>query len=201
MGGYPKGLLRTPDGRTLVEQHVELAHSLGMRPILVGARAEYQSLLPGVHSVQDETQLQGPIAGLRALLAETHGQNVFAVACDMPRLDQALFAQLRAQPLALVTASRVLGSDKWNPFPARYQGALDVLEAAIAEGVRSFQGFFRYADAQACELTHAALVDADTPEAASWLHLRRAPYWSLNGSRGTNETGQSSAGASLTTAL
>lgn len=186
MGGYPKGFLRTANGETLVERHVELAHSMGMQPVLVGARPEYRALLPDVVAVEDETNLQGPIAGLRALLAHAGDRTVFAVACDMPRVDHSLFSALRAQPRAAVTAARVLGSDKWNPFPARYQGAQTLLEAATAEGVRSFQAFFEYATAQACELTHAALVDADTPEEASSLHLRRAPYWS---------------GRSLTTAL
>lgn len=177
MGGYPKGFLRSPDGRTLLEQHVELAHSIGMKPVLVGASDAYQSLVPGVATVHDASMLEGPVAGLRALLAMAGTADVFAVACDMPHVDKDVFAQLRAAPPAPVTASRVLGSEKWNPFPARYQNALPHLQAAIDAGARSFQTFFRHVDAQACHLAPASLVDADTPDDAHFLKLRRAPYW------------------------
>lgn len=197
MGGFPKGLLRTELGETLVEQHVALARELNMEPVLVGARSEYASLLPDLDCVPDANGLEGPIAGLRALLAYAQSRTTFAVACDMPRVDRAVIEKLQAAHVAPVTAARVLGSDgkrsKWNPFPARYRQALPLLDVAIAEGARSFQAFFRHASVQHCDLQPNALVDADTPDEAAFFALRRTPVWSA--------AYVGSAGAMRTTAL
>lgn len=144
MGGRPKGLLPFPGSQqTLVERMAELATALGLTPVLVGAAAAYEALLPDVARIADEPAEIGPLGGLHGLLCSTVGQ-ALVVACDMPHLSQALLTRLmEEQPSADVLAARSSGG-LWEPMCARYaaQRVAPQLELAIAEGVRSFQALF-----------------------------------------------------------
>ena len=62
MGGRPKGLLRAPDGRSIVERWRDLATQLDLRAVLVGDARAYAHL--EMAGVGDEVAGAGPLAGL-----------------------------------------------------------------------------------------------------------------------------------------
>jgi len=162
----PKGLLRSPDGEVLVLRLARVAREAGLEPVLVGARAEYESV--GLRSIPDAMSA-GPLGGLVALLEEARGERVVAMACDMPYVTGLLVRKLVHAPEAAVVAPRREG--RWEPLFARYESSL-VLDAARSRAARNdlaLQGLLDQVGAVALELApdEAALLDDwDTPEDA-----------------------------------
>lgn len=169
MGGRPKGLLLAPEsGETLLERTAGLARALGLRAVLVGDAGQYQGLVPELERVPDAPAGIGPLGGLSGLLQHAASGPVLAVACDMPFLTRALLTRfVSEQPSAEVLAARG-SSGLWEPLCARYQAehVTPLLQAAVADGVRSFQGLFARLAARELTLGEdewAQLADWDAP--------------------------------------
>lgn len=131
MGGVAKGLLRAPDGGTLVDRWVRLFRALGLEPCLVGEHEAYAAV--ALERVPDATGGVGPLGGLVALLERAEGP-VIAVACDMPFVSAALLERLVTTPSrAPILAPRREG--RWEPLFARYDArALPLARAQLERG-------------------------------------------------------------------
>jgi molybdopterin-guanine dinucleotide biosynthesis protein A len=170
MGGAPKGLLLAPDsGEPLLVRSCRLVRSLGLSPCLVGNAEPYRALVPELVRIADSPAGIGPLGGLLGLVQSAHGAPVLALACDLPRLSEALLRKLVSTHAdADVLAPRnELGL--WEPLCARYDAARVTapLQTAIAAGVRSFQRLFvglQVAELPLSEAERADLVDWDSPE-------------------------------------
>jgi molybdopterin-guanine dinucleotide biosynthesis protein A len=166
MGGHPKGLLRAPDGGTIIERTVSVARKAGLPVVLVGDARPYQEL--GLEALGDATRGIGPLGGLIALLRRA--PVAVAIACDMPFVTTELIAKLAASPSeAAVVAPWRHGM--WQPLFARYDASrvLPVAEARAAEGASSLQGLLDALGAEALGLSsdeEEALRDWDTPDDA-----------------------------------
>jgi molybdopterin-guanine dinucleotide biosynthesis protein A len=165
MGGTPKGLLSAPSGEPIATRWATLGRALGMAPILVGEAAAYAHL--ALPSIADEGAHAGPLGGLVAALAHAGTEPVFAVACDMPHVTEALLARLAAAHAAapVVAARR---DDRWEPFFARYDAArvLPLARERLARGALGLQGLLDAAGATALALSpaeEALLADWDAP--------------------------------------
>ena len=177
MGGYPKALLRLPDGETLIARTVRVVREAGLSPVLVGLVGALQSSLPGdVPVLADAAVDAGPLGGLVAALESTAGL-VVVVACDLPRLDAASLRLLRdARSAAPIVAAR--RADRWEPLFARYEAArvLPLASERLARGAFALQGLLDAAGASILELgVSAALDDVDTTLEAARAGLSRDP--------------------------
>jgi molybdopterin-guanine dinucleotide biosynthesis protein A len=172
--GTHKGLLPAPGSdEPIIEKLVRCAKEADLRPALVGDAAPYASLAPGVSRIADDPPGAGPLGGLHAVLRHavaTGRSHVVAVACDMPHVTSEVLVTLSNHPSrATVVAPRRAEEAPWEPMLARYDaGALvDVLDAAISHGERSFQMLFASLHVEPVPMRPAierALVDWDTPE-------------------------------------
>jgi len=142
MGGRPKGLLRGPDGVTLVERWRAMLTELGAAVVLVGDAGAYGGL--GWTALQDEPPGVGPLGGLVALLRHAGARPALAVACDMPFVSRALVERLLAAPAdAPIVAPRREG--RWEPLCARYDPAR-VLPLAVARAASTHHSLQRLLD-------------------------------------------------------
>ena len=169
MGGRPKGLLSAPGtGEALVVRAVRVLREAGLVPVLAGDASPYRALVAGVEEIADDPSGIGPLGGLSALLTRGGGAPVIAVACDMPWVSVDALRALAAHPSrAPVVAARRAEGAPWEPFFARYDGALaaPVLGALIADGQRSFQRLFAALEVEAFDLGDVRVItDWDTPE-------------------------------------
>ncbi len=175
MGGVPKGLLPAPDsGEPLVVRLRRQAESLGLRCVLVGAATAYGEI--GLPLLADDPPGIGPLGGLRALLIEAAPAPVIALACDLPFVSRELLAQVLTAgsgeadgPLgAGIDAVAARRQKLWEPLCARYNGSvLPVLNIALEQGERSFQGLLRRLRVHELQLSpeqESELGDWDTPE-------------------------------------
>jgi len=165
MGGLPKGLLRGPDGATLVERWRAMLAELGVEVVLVGEADAYAGL--GLAMLKDEPAGLGPLGGLVALLRHAGALPALAFACDMPFVSRALVARLLAAPAdAPIVAPR--RDARWEPLCARYDPArvLPLALARAASAHHSLQPLLDAAGAAALPLLPdegAQLRDWDTP--------------------------------------
>ncbi len=177
MNGVPKGLMRAPDGDTIVGHVARAMREAGLEPVLVGERAEYAGV--GVRAIADAADA-GPLGGLVALLElairdaplrgrvdAARGEHVVAIACDMPFVSAELVRKLTSAPDAPVVAPRRNG--RWEPLFARYDASrvLEIAKARCARGELALQGLLDQVGAKALELDAgeaARLVDWDSPE-------------------------------------
>lgn len=165
MGGLAKGLLRGPDGSSLVERWAGMLRELGIPIVLVGEGAAYEGL--GLPMLKDEPPGVGPLGGLVALLRHAGTRRALAFACDMPFVSRGLVGRLLAAPSdAPVVAPR--RDARWEPLCARYE-ASRVLPLAVARAAsphRSLQRLLDEAGAAALPLLpheDAELRDWDSP--------------------------------------
>jgi molybdopterin-guanine dinucleotide biosynthesis protein A len=165
MGGAPKGLMRAPDGRTIVERWRALAGELGLPAVLVGDRGDYAGL--GLEAVADARAGAGPLSGLVGVLRARREARLVAVGCDMPHVTSALLARLAFAPsLAAVVAPARDG--RFEPLFARYDRArvLPLAEAQLDTGDLSLQRLLRAAGAETLDLDAGEwplLADWDAP--------------------------------------
>lgn len=192
MGGVQKALLCAPDtGESLVARLLRLGREAGHEVVLLGA-AELGDAVSGVAQLPDAADI-GPLAALQSLLTYAGGRDALCLACDMPFVTSELLARLagessRALPagvaphapdgersaggqreLADVLAPRDHASGKWESLFARYRSVTvaPLLEHALLEGERSFQGLFTrltVAELLLDPRERAQLRDWDTPE-------------------------------------
>jgi len=147
MGGRPKGLLRAPDGRSIVERWRDVGAEAGLPSVLVGDARAYEHL--GMDSVDDQMADAGPLGGLCGLfLARTEPQ-IVAVACDMPFVTADLLRRLAFDDCdaAVLSPQR---DGRYEPLFARYDRArvLPLAERQLAGGDRSLQKLLRDAGAR-----------------------------------------------------
>jgi FdhD protein len=167
MNGAAKGLLRGPEGETLVAHVAKALRDAGLEPVLVGDRAEYDAVdLP---KIRDARVNAGPLGGLIALLDAAHGERVVAVACDMPYVSAELFKKLVVARDAAVVAPRRDG--RWEPLFARYDSArvLGAARERCERGDLALQGLLDQVGAAPLELDERdaeKLADWDRPEDA-----------------------------------
>jgi molybdopterin-guanine dinucleotide biosynthesis protein A len=166
MGGVPKGLLRGPDGVTLVERWRALLDALGVEVVLVGSAGPYAST--GLPALADEPAGIGPLGGLVALLRRAGPRTALALACDMPFVSRGLVERLLGAPTGpSVVAPRRDGL--WEPLCARYDAAR-VLPAAAAHAASPYHSLQRLLESVgAAELPlgpgdREDLRDWDTPD-------------------------------------
>jgi molybdenum cofactor guanylyltransferase len=162
MGGRPKGLLRAPDGRSIIERWRALAAEVGLPVVLVGDARAYGHL--GIDSVADQMAGAGPLAGLCGLLRARPEPQIIAVACDMPFVTADLLRRLaETESDAAVLAPRRDG--RYEPLFARYDRARvrPLAERQLAGGDRSLQKLLR--DAGAGDFI---LSDDEWPLLADW---------------------------------
>ena len=95
--GHPKHELKLPDGRTLLEAMIDIASTLGDTIILCGSGASTCDL-PRAH---DAEGMQGPLAGIEALLRTVVHGRCLVLPCDMPALETADLKRLVATESAL----------------------------------------------------------------------------------------------------
>jgi molybdopterin-guanine dinucleotide biosynthesis protein A len=165
MGGLAKGLLRGPDGSSLIERWTGILGELGIPVVLVGEGAAYEGL--GLPMLKDEPPGVGPLGGLVALLRHAGTGRALAFACDMPFVSRGLVGRLLAAPAdAPIVAPR--RDARWEPLCARYE-ASRVLALAVARAAsphRSLQRLLAEAGAAALPLLpheDAELRDWDSP--------------------------------------
>lgn len=166
MSGRPKGLMRAPGGRTIVERMFALLEACCIDDVvLVGAAAEYAAL--GSPAIDDQPSGIGPLGGLVSLLRRATSGYALALACDMPFVSAALVQSLLDAPAAAVVAPRVDGL--WEPLCARYDAfrVLPVAELCVSRRDHALQGLLATAGAVELPLAHerrSELRDWDTPE-------------------------------------
>lgn len=179
MAGYPKALLRSGDGETLIARAIRVARAAGLTPCLVGedgAVRRAEPALAEVPTVPDAAPGRGPLGGLLALLDAAHGAPTIALACDMPRVDEALLRRLAEAPDAPIVAPRRAG--RWEPLCARYDAARvrPIAARHLEAGVLALQALLDVADAMAIDLEDdARLDDVDTEAEAVDAGLTRRP--------------------------
>ncbi len=165
MGGQPKGLLRAPDGASIVQRWRALAATVGLPSVLVGDAGAYAHL--GIETVADERPGAGPLGGLVGLLRSRSEPQVVVVACDMPHVTAALLKRLAfAESSAAILAP--LRDSRYEPLFARYDRAriLPLAARQLAGGDRSLQKLLRDAGAQPFILSEdewPLLADWDRP--------------------------------------
>jgi molybdopterin-guanine dinucleotide biosynthesis protein A len=168
MQGQAKGLLRTPDGVTLVDRLRGLLAATGAEIVLVGAAEAYASL--GLEALADEPPGVGPMGGLAALLrraGRVDKAQALAVACDLPYVSSALLARLVAAPPAPVVAP--VRDGRWEPLCARYDAARvrPVLDGLLAQRRHALQAVLDAAGAVPLPLLPGEadqLRDWDSPQ-------------------------------------
>lgn len=179
MGGFPKGLLKAPDGRPLVERLIAEAQlALPAAVIrLVGTHPAYRAL--GVPEVPDDPPGIGPLGGMLGLLRAASAERVESLvmlSCDLPFVKAPLIQRLAAHaphapsvaPLDSLDGDG--GEARWQPFFGYYRvdPSLVAAESLCAAGARSLQELFERLEG-AVELPlsaeeRAQLRDWDTPE-------------------------------------
>jgi molybdopterin-guanine dinucleotide biosynthesis protein A len=169
MGGLPTGLLKTPNGPTILQHLIALCETVQPtgRVVLLGHHPAYAAV--NLPQLADDPAGVGPLGGLRALLldAASHACDAVILGCDLPHLSAALLARLAAEPGAPAVSVRLDGF--WNPVFARYQpaAALPTIDAAIAKNQQSMARILDTLSAVALpcsDAERAALRDWDTPE-------------------------------------
>lgn len=169
MGRADKGLLRARDtDESLVERTARIALDAGFtRVVLVGDARAYKHL--GLDSVDDQPGVEGPIAGLFALLDRERAPFVL-VACDMPSVDASLLARLsEGSPTHAALAPRDAATHKWQPMFAWYHPTRLAKARADGGNIRSFQQWLSRDDVDCADflLTDREalwLEDWDSPE-------------------------------------
>jgi molybdopterin-guanine dinucleotide biosynthesis protein A len=165
MGGTAKGLLRAPEGVTLVERWRRMLESAGVDVVLVGASDAYASM--GLESIPDDPAGVGPLGGLCALMRRAGSGLALAVACDLPFVSARLLDRLVTAPPATIVAPR--RDDRWEPFFARYDAAavLPVAIELLAQDRRALQALLDAAGARELPVSEEEsreLRDWDTPD-------------------------------------
>lgn len=178
MGGVQKALLLAPDtGESLIARTLRLGREAGHEVVLLGA-AELGDAVSGVPQLLDAADI-GPLAGLQSLLGYAGERDALCLACDMPYVSAGLLRKLSGEESGLglrldkktadVVAARDEQTGKWEAMFARYRSAAvaPLLERALLEGERSFQGLFARLTIRELILDpgeRAQLRDWDTPE-------------------------------------
>jgi molybdopterin-guanine dinucleotide biosynthesis protein A len=157
------------DGKTLLERVTAT-----MQQVFPKVVVSVRQLRSGVEVSQvcDEQPGNGPLAGLIAGLAQADTPWVFAVACDMPFVTQAVVEHLAAFRSGHQAVVPMIGGHP-QPLAAFYAtSTLDAMRASFATGDRSMRGVLdkfevRYvseAELRAADPQLRSFFDLDTPQ-------------------------------------
>lgn len=138
--GSNKALLPVRNGRFIEIIHGQLGSLFG-EVLIVANTPELYAFL-GSRVVADRYPGLGVLAGLHAALAETRTRHIFAVACDMPFLNDRLIRELvsRRNEAEVIIPETEKGLE---PLHAVYSTAcLASAEAALRENRRRVVSFF-----------------------------------------------------------
>ena len=143
MQGFPKGLLKGPQGLCILEQHCHMAAQLGWQTVLLGTHPAYANFAKArnIQCLADLPSGIGPLGGFASLLRFAGRRFCIALACDMPHV---AFEDLQALALSPSNAAALVPRRRyWEPLFARYNAdkARPALEAFLEAGGRSFQAF------------------------------------------------------------
>ena len=153
------------DGKTLLERVTATMQQVFPKVIVSGRQLRAGVDVP---QVLDEQQASGPLAGLIAGLAQADTPWVFAVACDMPFVTQAVVTRLASFRGGRQAVVPVVG-DYAQPLAAFYAtSTLEVMRATLAEGDRSLRGVLQKLEVRYVD--EAELRDAD-PRLRSFFDL------------------------------
>jgi molybdopterin-guanine dinucleotide biosynthesis protein A len=116
--GQPKGLVKLPNGMTIIEKLLREMGNAGIADCVIcaGKRQDYTGL--NAELITDNYQGKGPLAGIEAALSRYQdiAQAVLVLPCDMPLLTAAelleLLAGFNASGCRLAVAAT--GSFKWH---------------------------------------------------------------------------------------
>ncbi|GFO68662.1 hypothetical protein GMLC_22410 [Geomonas limicola] len=157
--GSNKALLPIRNGRFIEIIHRQLS-SLFCEVLIVANEPETYAFLEG-RVVADRYAGLGVLAGLHAALVETRTRHIFAVACDMPFLNDRLIRELvvRRETAEVVIPETEKGLE---PLHAVYSTAcLAPMEAALKENRRRVVSFFPEVRVVRLEPSRVAELDPD----------------------------------------
>ena len=166
--GQDKAML-VLDGRTLLE-----SVTATMQQVFPKVVVSVRQLRAGVDVPQvfDEQPASGPLAGLIAGLTQADTPWVFAVACDMPFVTQAVVEYLASCRGGFQAVVPMVDGHP-QPLAAFYaQSALATMRANMAAGDKSLRGMLqklevRYvneAELRECDPKLRSFFDLDTPQ-------------------------------------
>lgn len=148
LGGAPKWLMPTRDGRTIVARLADECRVAGLSPVVVSNRALFG---PGLERIPDASEGKGPLGAVVAALAFAAPGPAVVVGGDLPRVSSALLARLASASDGAVAPMR---GGHFEPMFSRLPGgALDPARARLERGDLSLQGLFRELGATALELS------------------------------------------------
>lgn len=166
--GRPKGRVRDGSGVALLARLVAAVERTGFDVVLVGDATPYATEVPAVPRIPDAPGIEGPMAGLLALLEAAGPRQAIALACDMPFVDGATVEALASEPTeAVAIAARADREAPFEPFLARYDAPrlLPIVRESAARGERSLQRLLRSVGTETfVPADPRALADWDTPE-------------------------------------
>lgn len=170
--GFDKAFLQAPDGRLLIEHHVEALRAQFDKVVLVAeehgkfsAHAElgrvplFADLYPGM----------GPLGGICTAFEETGADYIFAMACDMPQPDFGLVAQMAAAlPGGAQVSLCAHGGRLETLFAFYHKSCVPVFRRQIAENRaqprREFAQFNVHTIQLAEQEANHAFLNLNTPE-------------------------------------
>ncbi|MBI5889749.1 MAG: molybdenum cofactor guanylyltransferase [Nitrosomonadales bacterium] len=167
MGQDKAGLVL--DGKTLLDRVTAT-----MQQVFPKVIVSVRHLRAGVEVQQvcDGQEAGGPLAGLIAGMTQADTPWMFAVACDMPFVTQAVVLQLAALREVHQAVVPIVGGYP-QPLAAFYAAsALPAMRASLASGDRSLRGTLdkldvRYvsdAELRECDPQLSSFFDLDTPQ-------------------------------------
>lgn len=150
-------------------QHVMTTlHSTCANVVTVG-QAMPASFRADVRHVADlRPTIEGPLAGIEALLASNIDSEYLVVACDMPRLTREVLLKLTQPSEAAATALQLDGRDRLESIPIRISAAaLPALRAFLNSNQRAVWRFLQMLPAEIIRAPASfadALININTPE-------------------------------------
>nr|WP_314484940.1 molybdenum cofactor guanylyltransferase MobA [uncultured Pseudomonas sp.] len=168
MGGRDKGLIEW-QGRPLIAHVHDVVRALSDDLIISCNRNRQAYQAYADQCVTDaEAGYPGPLAGVIAGLAAARHAWVVLLACDAPRVDQALIHDLRRAAVNANAAAMVRQGGYWQPmFSVLPRAALPLLEQAWDAGERSLQK----------ALLRAHVTAVDCPDEDCRLSNFNNPQW------------------------
>lgn len=130
--GSPKHVVTLPNGKTMLQSMLGFAEQTACKTVLVGGT------IPGHKCILDNRTLQGPVAGIEALLASGVDSEYLVVGCDMPLLEK-----IHIQPLLNCRTNASFTHEGFTlGLPIRiYANTLSSCSTYLEAGNKSIRGF------------------------------------------------------------
>jgi len=147
-GGIAKGMIRLPDGRTIVERLVGELAAAGVTEVVLSTSRPEEYAEMGLPTVADRLAGVGPLAGVEASLAyhSDSADAVVFVACDLPAIGRAEVRKLiEAFAAGAAPVAYLVGPDgREHPLCAVVAcGAEAEIAARIGRGETRVSGLWR----------------------------------------------------------